>query len=201
VGDEYSDTASLVSITDSTIMFKVNNKNVYTVRSYTSGQAIGRVKDTVLLSFAVLSKDSTRSYVVENHLDILKEKTVRNKLFFNILKDTISWHIKKSITSSDFTLTIEDIRAGFMYGDLVELYFNDVKLNTSNDRANCAGVFNDSDPYIGDCYFNFGPDFYNDNKGLGLSNGFYTITMKEKKTGLPIVEKRGKKGAYVKFVE
>lgn len=196
----YVDTARLVNITDSTLLFKVDKKNIYNVRDQGSQGTVCTIKDTVALTFAVTSKDSTKSYAIETHLDILQEKKVRNKLFFNLLSDTLHWHTK--LQTSAIEISLDDIRAGVLYGDMVQVYFSNVLLNSGNlNIINFTSTFDAANKNTGDCFFMFQKDFYNLNKSLGLTEGFYNVTMKEVKTGLVIEEKHGKKGIYVKFVD
>lgn len=195
----YSDSATLVNITDSTIKFQVKTKNIYTARDNPSGGSCV-IKDSVGIIFAVTSKDSTNTKSIVTKFDILKNHKVKNKLFFNILSDTLYWHTKTDV--SNIQITLDDIRAGVLYGDMVQVYFNDKQLNSGNTSiSNLTTTLEMGQNYIGDCFFMFQKEFYNINKTIVPSNSFYTITMKESKTGLSIEEKRGKKGVYVKFVD
>ncbi len=183
----FGDSASLMSMTDSSLKFKVENKNVYSVRTYTGGN-----KDSLLISFAVTSKDSSSVNIISTHFDILKEKKVRNKLFFNILSDTLHWHTKS--INRDTVITVEDVWAD---NNMVSIYFNGLELD-SKDGYTSFGI---NESMTGDGYFYFTKYFYEQNKSLNLKDGFYEVTMKRTYTGLPIEEKHGKKGVYVKFVD
>ncbi len=196
LGNDYADTIKLESINDSVIRFKVDKRSVFTVRNGKNGIGCS-IKDTVSLTFAVTSLDSTSNPRIYTNFSVLKEKKVKNKLFFNILSDTLFWHTKS--TSLAKPITLDDVRAGGS-SDYVQLFFNDTKLVTSSTSTYCFLEFSMNEPTVGDGYFQFDKYFYGSNSALGLTDGFYNITMKEKRTGLPIEEKHGKKGVYLKFV-
>lgn len=193
--DSYVDTASIVQMTDSIIKFVVKRPNLYSVRENNLAPCV--VFDSARLEFAVTSLDSTKSFVTTN-FNVLNTKKVKNKYFFNIVTDTVHWHMNSYIR--DKSITLDDVFGGGGFGDLVSVYLNGTKLNTSNTSSFCFAQFDYTETVIGDVYLLFDKDFYNSNKGLGLTDGFYNVTMKESKTGLPIEERHGKKGIYVKFV-
>jgi len=195
-GANYVDTAQLVQITDSTLRFVVETNNLYSVRSNSIGTCT--ILDSIRLLFAVTSMDSSKSYITTNFDQLIKKK-VKAKHFFNILQDTIHWYKNSYIREK--SLTLDDLSAGVGFGDYVELYFNDTKINTGNTSTSCYARFDYNDLTTGDGFFLFDKDFYNSNKDLGLKEGFYNITMKERLSGIIIEERRGKKGAYVKFVD
>lgn len=194
-GANYVDTAKVVQITDSTIKYVVNSQNLYSVRRNSIGTCI--VLDSVRLLFAVTSIDSSNKSYTVTQFDRLFNKNVKNKFFFNIVADTVYWYTKLSIRKK--SITLDDICA--VGGEnLVDVYFNGIKLNTSSRNPYCFSQFETNESTVGDGFFLFDTDFYNSNKNLGLTDGFYNITMMETRTGIPIEEKRGRKGAYVKFI-
>lgn len=192
------DTAQIMDITDSTIKFWVKNKNLFSVRR--QEYSCYASNDSIMLQFAVTSKDSSGT-ILNTLFDKLYDVKVKNQLFFNIIKDTIYWHKNSNYKASEIAITVDDVLLGWSSRHFIEMYFNDIKINTSNDRISIATELAKDSPLIGDSFFFFGKDFYNDNKNLGLIDGFYNITMKESKTGLPIKERHDKKRVYVKFVD
>lgn len=200
VFNKYVDTARIEQITDSTIKFKFLAKNVFTVRDASFVESNCFMKDSVTLVFAVTSKDSTNPKSIVTKFDVLHSEKTKNKLFFNILGDTLHWHTKTS--SQKVEITLDDVKAGVLYGDNVKVYFNDQLLNSGNRSIlNFTSIFSEGDSYVGDCFFRFQKEFYDLNKSIVPVSGFYNIKMEESKTGLPIEEKRGKKGVYVKLVD
>lgn len=191
-------TSEVIKMTDSTIQFRVKDENLFSTRKDKNGNLPCVYVDSVQLYFAVSSRDSSNKSNIVINYDKLKYRRVKNKLVFNILKDTLLWH--KNVDKRDTVITVNDVVAGGGFGDPIQVYLNNKLLTTSNTSSHCFLIFNHDQPKAGDGLFLFNSDFYNDNKNLGLTDGFYTITMKESKTGMPLLERHGKKGVYIKFV-
>lgn len=178
------------SITDSTIIFKVQKSNILASRRGADGYQRCRINDSVGLWLIVTSIDSTQQPFVEKY-NIIKAKNVKNKYFFHILSDTLIWPTRFSGRERDTTIAIQALDM-----DNVNIFFNDNLLIYPT-----WSTLSWDAPYIWDTHYIFESSFYSINKGLNMQDGFYKVTLFHKRTGEPIEERHGKKGLYVKFIK